>query len=450
MSTDLFTIGASSLRVYQNALSTTSENIANAATPGYSRRTATIEEFSTGNVRQLAHSTKLNGFGSHITGIARAGDDLRAAEVRTTGSDLARTEGGIVWLERIENGLTGNQLAGRLTAFFNAAKSVAADPAASAPRAVMLESAQSLATAFAGTAQSLDAAMADLNQKGADAATQLSDLSAQLVRTNRGLTRVEAGSTAHAGLLDERDRILSSMSALTDVAVSVDGFGRATVHAGGAGGPLLADAENAALVTFASNPGGAVAFTAYVAGTPQAMVPSGGAMAGIADGAGKIANMRESIDDLATRLVQTVNTVQSQGRDLDNQAGAALFTIGASPTEIGVAISDPRKLAAAAVGEGVRGNGNYANLAALRVSGGFEAGLDDLTVANAAALAARRDVANAQTSIHGAAVSAHASVSGVDMDEEAVNLMRFQQAYQASSRVVQVARDILQNILDIR
>ncbi len=146
----------------------------------------------------------------------------------------------------------------------------------------------------------------------------------------------------------------------------------------------------------------------------------------------------------------TAASMNEIGDTLDNQAGAALFTIGASPTEISVAISDPRKLAAAAVGEGVRGNGNYANLAALRVSGGFEAGLDDLTVANAAALAARRDVANAQTSIHGAAVSAHASVSGVDMDEEAVNLMRFQQAYQASSRVVQVARDILQNILDIR
>jgi flagellar hook-associated protein 1 FlgK len=41
-------------------------------------------------------------------------------------------------------------------------------------------------------------------------------------------------------------------------------------------------------------------------------------------------------------------------------------------------------------------------------------------------------------------------VSGVNIDEEAVDLMRFQQAYQASTRVIQIARETLQSILDIR
>ena len=47
-------------------------------------------------------------------------------------------------------------------------------------------------------------------------------------------------------------------------------------------------------------------------------------------------------------------------------------------------------------------------------------------------------------------MAARDSVQGVNLDEEAVDLIRFQQAYQASSRVIQVSREILQSILDIR
>jgi flagellar hook-associated protein 1 FlgK len=68
----------------------------------------------------------------------------------------------------------------------------------------------------------------------------------------------------------------------------------------------------------------------------------------------------------------------------------------------------------------------------------------------ALALAGRNSIVDAQTSIRDAAVSARDSVSGVNIDEEAVDLMRFQQAYQASARVIQVARETLQSILDIR
>ncbi|MEG8057475.1 flagellar basal body rod C-terminal domain-containing protein [Sphingomonas sp. 22L2VL55-3] len=59
-------------------------------------------------------------------------------------------------------------------------------------------------------------------------------------------------------------------------------------------------------------------------------------------------------------------------------------------------------------------------------------------------------MADAQTAIRDGAVSSLASASGVDLDSEAVDLLRFQQAYQASSRVIQTARDTLQTILDLR
>ncbi len=141
--TDMLSIGASGVRAYQTALTTTSENIANAGTAGYSRRVTGTREIA---APSDGSNRVLNGLGVTVSGITRSGNDLRNAEVRAAGSDLARSEAGAVWLGRIEGALTGNKLDERLTAFFNAATALAADPSASAPRATMLQAAASLAT----------------------------------------------------------------------------------------------------------------------------------------------------------------------------------------------------------------------------------------------------------------------------------------------------------------
>ena len=88
-------------------------------------------------------------------------------------------------------------------------------------------------------------------------------------------------------------------------------------------------------------------------------------------------------------------------------------------------------------------------LEAARTAGGYEAGLTGLTAGNAAALQQRRVVAEAHGAIRDNAAAARDAVSGVDLDTEAVDLIRFQQAYQASSRVIQVARETFQSILGI-
>lgn len=99
---------------------------------------------------------------------------------------------------------------------------------------------------------------------------------------------------------------------------------------------------------------------------------------------------------------------------------------------------------------GSRDNANLQSLAGLRTSGGYEQSIADLTTQNASALSARQSISEAQSAIVDSATAARDSVSGVNLDSEAVDLMRYQQAYSASSRVIQVARDIFQSILEIR
>lgn len=443
---DMLSIGASGVRAYQTALTTVSENISNAGTAGYAKRTANIKEVAA--VSGTASGT-VTGLGATVSGVSRAADDMRSAEVRTASTDLAKSETGATWMTRIEGALTGAKLSDQLTSFFTSANAVAADPSALAPRATMLENAANVASAFNNTGDALAAASSDLDASADAAVTQLNSLSAGLAKINSGLGRTQPGTSASAALLDQRDQLLEQMSAISDVSVSMDSVGRATVR-GSANGPILVQGDQAATVTYVHNGDGAASFAVHGNGEVQALTPNGGALAGMAEGAQRIAAALSQLDELATRFTSGVNAVQASGVDLSGTPGQPMFETGTTPTDISVSLTDPRGIAAAAAGTSVRNAANLANLAALRTSGKFEGGVTDMVSANAAALSARETVTNAQSAIRDNAVAARDSASGVNIDEEAVDLMRFQQAYQASSRVIQIARETLQSILDIK
>jgi flagellar hook-associated protein 1 FlgK len=442
---DMLSIGASGVRAYQTALS--SDNIANVATPGYAKRTSSLSEIepATG-----LHSggVAATGQGVVVSGLTRSADVLRDADVRTAGSDLARSETSVAWLGRVETALTSNQLGDRLTSFFNATKAVAADPTAATPRSAMLEQANAVAGSFRATGKALDLLDSNLDTTASAAVSTLNTLGSALAKVNEGIARIKGGSAAAASLADQRDSILDQMSAISNMSVSLDDYGRATVKLGDAGGPTFVSGPQSDTLQVARGSDGAIAFTLQ---RSQSMVnPSGGALAGVVEAGQRISDTRIELNKIATAFASEVNAVQTGGDDLDAKTGAKLFETGAQATDITVILTDPRGIAAAAVGKGPRDNSNLGKLDALRTSAAFEGKTTALVAGNASALAARKQVALAQGAMRDNAVSARDAVSGVNLDSEAVDLLRFQQAYQASSRVIQVAKDTLQSILDIR
>lgn len=440
---DLLSIGASGVRGYQIALTTVSENIANAGNASYVRRTVPLSEIV------AIGSAGANGMGVGIGATTRSFDVYRSAAVRSATADLARTETSSAWLQQIQSALTGSDVGGRLTDFFNAAKTLAADPTSTAARSVMLESAESAAASFRSTGKALAQASSDLDGTAQSAVAGLNALGASLAKVNEAMGKTRPGTAAAAGLADQRDALLEEMSALSDIDVQLDPAGRATVALGGKEGSTLVAGTQAGTVSYVRGSTGAVAFTVSRAGTSALVSPNGGALAGIAEGAVKIAEARSALDGLARDFVSGVNKVQAQGRDLDGAEGAPLFATGTSPTDITVALKDPAGIAAASVGEGTRGNGNLAALESLRDTAGFEGKVTALVATNAAAIESRATVSEAQAAIRSGALAARDAISGVDLDSEAIDLMRFQQAYSASSRVIQAARDTFQSILAI-
>lgn len=442
---DLLSIGASGVRAFQTALTTTSENIANSGVAGYSRRTATLSEVS------VAGAKGINGYGVAASGTQRAADAIKSAAVRSAGTDVARTQAGSAWLDRIQGALTGADVSGRLTSFYTAATALAADPASGAQRSVMLENAGSVAAGFSATGAALSQVMADLDQTADSDAASLSTLAQSLAKINDGLGKASPNSAAAANLADQRDLILEQMSGLSDVTASFDAAGRATVRLGGDTGPTLVTGGSAGSVSYARSAQGNVTFTLTRGKDEQSFQPSGGSLAGIADAAQRIVDTRGLVADTARDFADSVNAVQAEGRDLSNNPGSAFFAYDkADPTRLSVALTDPSQIAAASVNGGTRDGSNLSRLQAARASGDFEGAITGLVAGNAAALASRKVVGDAQSAILNGATAARDAASMVNLDDEAVQLLRFQQAYQASSRVISIAKDVFQSLMEIR
>ena len=450
---DLLTIGASGARAAQTSLTTVSENIANSGVSGYVRRTAVNAEVSTSGL------IGTNGYGVRISGIQRSGDIFKTQAVRTAGADLARTTSAATWLTGIQSALETGGTSARVTDFFNQATKLAADPSSTAQRTAMLESARSAADAFTRTGNALAQVTADLDT-AADADTaKLTTLAEGLAKVNAGLARAAPGSAGAAGLLDERDRLLEEMSGLADISASYDQFGRVTARVGGTTGPMLVEGNSAGSVGYARNSQGAVQFVVTRDFVPATFSPVGGSLAGIADAATKVAGARESLDTVARAFADGVNQAQAAGRDPANAAtgspdlpGEPIFTYDAqTPSRMALSSTiTPAGIAAASAGTGPRDGGNLPAFAALRTGGGFETKLTGLVTDTAAAIENRSTVAAAQSAILDGAVTARDTATGVNIDNEAVDLLRFQQAYQASSRVIAVAKEIFQSLMEIR
>ena len=135
---------------------------------------------------------------------------------------------------------------------------------------------------------------------------QGADMGKSLAKINLGLTRASPGSITHAQLLDDRDRTLEGMSALVDVNVSLDQYGRATVRAGIAPGAVITDVENAHRITLARGSEGKVTLLVHDGGDPTEIRPGGGAMAGLADGSERIYEARTRLDTIATDFVADI------------------------------------------------------------------------------------------------------------------------------------------------
>ncbi|MCK9541969.1 MAG: flagellar hook-associated protein FlgK [Novosphingobium sp.] len=447
MASDLLSIASSGVKTARIALDVTAQNIANVSTEGYVRRSAAMQELvSVGGPDRLDVSLS----GVRLERVVRNADAFRQSEVRRTGADAARADAEVAGLTAIETAVEQSGAYAATVDFEASLRQLAADPVNTSLRAAVIEDARAMAQSLNMAAAELDAAGTAMRFEAQAGVEQANVLASELARVNLRLARAADGSSDRTSLLDQRDLLLQKLSNHADVTTTIAADQTVEVRLGGASGPLMVSGGTSATLAMATAGDGMISFTLDGA----AVSPTAGSLAGKAQALDKLAQARGDLDTIAADFITAMNTAQASGADLNGNAGQPLFS-GTGAADIALAASDGALIATAPAGSpaGSRDTGNLDTMrgALATADTADTAGrLDGLIFDISSTVAGRRITRDALAAIADTASRALQAQAAVDLDHEAVNLVRFQQAFQASGRVMQVANDIFDTLLGIR
>ena len=445
---DLLGIGASGITAYRTALATVGDNVANSETEGYSRRTTSLRQSSATAATSPLYRGGNAGGGVEVAGINRVWDEYRAIEARVSASDHGRADARMRWLSGAETALDdGDTGAGaRITAFYNAADALAGDPGNPMARSAMLAALDGAAGSLRTTADGLARVSEGIAAEASSDVASISANLAALANVNLAITRSGANTPSRASLLDQRDQLVDGISQRIAIDVRYDAQGKASISlTGNSAQPLLDGASAAALSTQVAADG-RISLLVTFDGETRPIAPTGGSLAGLVDSANAVAGRRAQIEAIAIDFAATINGWQANGRTESGTAGGPLLALDGGAASIRLATDDPAAIAAAS-SNGVA-NGNLLALQGLR-AGGAETRLANLVASHSQAVAAAKAESAATSARRDSAFASLDEVSGVDLDREAADLLRYQQAYDASSKIVQVARETLQEIFNL-
>jgi flagellar hook-associated protein 1 FlgK len=328
---DLFGIGLSALLAQQRALATTSNNVANASTPGYSRQRT---EFSERPAEQMG--SFFVGTGVATGDNRRITDDLMLEQVRTasTGSKRADTVADLATTLDDLLGSNDSGLNATLQSFTNALQGVANDPSSESARQSLLAEAGSTVARFQGLDQRMSTISDEVRSRVSADADQISALGASIAAVNQQV--LAAGPNTPPDLLDKRDQMLEDLSGLVQVSVTQQSDGTIGVFIGSGQALVLGTTASKVVMTngttdpsqpqivLRSGTGPDIAITQFL---------SGGELGGLLDfNREMLAPARAEVGRVAIGLANAVNTASRNGMDLDGQLGGDFFSVGGPQT----------------------------------------------------------------------------------------------------------------------
>ena len=327
---DFLSIGASAVNVYRQAIATTSNNIANVNTEGYSKQGVNVgESYPT----QIA--SYFIGTGSTVNSIQRSYDEFVERSLRDSASDLQATTPFIEYTNRIVDimGSETANLTNAIEAFFNASRSLSVDPGSIPLRNEVLSSGQALASRFNTLSTQIDAVGTESRGRLGAALEEVNNLAGQLLSINKQLGRNSEKSKQPPQLMDQRDLILRKLSGLSTIGVTESSNGQVSVNFGGAGRGFeivtSSGVREIAMVSDSADPTGDVQLVIDPRGSKQPLpLLSGGEVGGLLTFRNEVAKVaRDGLDHIAVQFANKVNEVHRQGFDLNGDFGQDFFRV---------------------------------------------------------------------------------------------------------------------------
>lgn len=317
-----FEVGRRALMSHQQVLNTIGHNLANAATPGYTR--------------QRAELVPVNPqMGVEVFTIRRIRDQfldvMLLDETAATGSAEARQRA-LARLEAVFNDAPGTGLATAIDAFFAAAQDLSVHPADQALRVAMRDAGERLAATLRDLRQRVDQVADDLTTEIRQHVDDANALLTRVVELNRQLMAI-GGAPPPNDLMDQRDKAIADLSQILGVSVQVRSDGSLQVNAHGSGVLLVDGTRLTPLVASHDVATDTIALTAG----GHALTPRSGELAAALDlrnaASGPLRQARSDLDALAAALVREVNLVHSTGAGLVRAASLTAANAVTSPTD---------------------------------------------------------------------------------------------------------------------
>ncbi len=442
------------LQTQQQALEVASHNIANANTPGYRRQA--VDMIPTPPITLASgtgHYIEV-GTGVTVTDIRRVRDTFLDAQFRQESGEQNRWQVRATALSQIEgifNEPSDTALRSLLDQFWDSWQALANDPENQAARASVREAGQSLADAISNTYQRLLAVQSNINQSVRDTLSHVNDLATQIADLNRQvLTGRAAGGEAN-DLEDRRDVLLDELAGLTGARTSEAPDHTVTVFLGGV---ALVDGSRAIPLSAVPDPTTGNYIPRWQdSGTAADL---GGTLAGQLEVRDQIVpGILSRLDQFANAIVAGFNQVHMAGYGLDGQTGRPFFDPQSTAAAMRLSdnvLNDLNTIAASA--SGAPGDGSnalaLANVKNQPVING--ASLDQFLQSIIGQLGAQSQEAQNmeanQTALVQQITNEREQVSGVSLDEESTNLIRYQHAYAALARVISTVDDMLNTLIN--
>lgn len=452
-------IAVSSMLAEEGALDTTSNNIANVDTPGYSRQVPNLEESTPIQVGELTYGTGVEL--SSVTSLRDSVLDLRVNQETQQQGQLNAFISAGQQIQSLFNETSGTGLQSSLTAFFDSLSQLSSDPSDLTTRDGVLTAAQNLSQTFNQTSNNLAQLQTNTDQAVQQSVGQINSLTTQIAQANQQVTAAVESGTNAGPYEDQRQELMNQLSNYIGFSEIDAGNGSLTLTTAN-GSALVVGNQSFALSTQTNSTTGFQ--DVYSNGQDITSQISGGALAGqiqIRDQ--EIPSIQNSLDTLAYNLTTAVNKQNETGYDLNGDPGEAIFAPltqeqGAA-SAMGVSMTDPTEIAASATaGAGNSGDNTNANALLALQNQNIVGGQTPINFYSQLVFKIGNDVSTAETNqTAGSQVlqqlqNLQGGVSGVDINEEAANLVRFQNAYQASAQVATVVNSLYEttiNMMDV-
>jgi flagellar hook-associated protein 1 len=448
----------SGLLAHQKALQTAGHNVANAATPGYSRQRVNLMSIGGGVIPAVWSKPDSIGRGVEVTGLVRIRDEFlearmlresaTGAHLRTLGSVMNRIE--LVFPEPSDVGL-GHQLAELWGAFDD----VANQPGSISTRIALIERATTVANELNRASAELGNLHTSIVDQAGVLTAEVNATAARVADLNGAIRNATNAGLSPHDLADQRDQLIERLGELVGATTRPGADGSVNVFVGGTT-LVRGDRAERLTVQVDDDPGplGLKAVQVQWAKDGYPAQLASGEIAGLLDSANvTIPKYLAQLDAVAVRLATQVNGIHGGGFDLDGNAGLDFFTSATPMTAASIRVNpavaaDARLIAASGDPTGQLDAGTARALAAI----GESTQRPDLVYNELiGSLGVENQALQRRQNIQGEVIrqvdDAREGVRGVNIDEEMVAMVQSQHAYAASARLMTAIDEMLQTLI---